>query len=191
VQPVLDALARDLGETVNMASLESDRMIYVAQAASSHAMRMFTEIGRRVYCHSTGVGKAVLATLPDDRVRAMAGRIGMPRQTDRTIADIDSLLEDLALIRRRGYAIDEGEQELGVRCYAVAVPNTAVPTALSVSGPAVRMTPELRKRAIPRLQQAACGLAEAMGSATVRHGASTKKKRETEPLPEKAVKRGL
>ena len=176
-QPVLDALARDLGETVNMASLESDRMIYVAQAASPHAMRMFTEIGRRVYCHSTGVGKAVLATLPDDRIRAMAGRIGMPRQTDRTLTDIDSLLEDLALVRRRGYALDEGEQELGVRCYAVAIPNTLVPTALSVSGPAVRMTPELRDRAIPRLQQAACGLAEAMCSETVCRSVSMKKKR--------------
>jgi IclR family acetate operon transcriptional repressor len=175
-QPVLDALVRDLGETVNMASLESDKMIYIAQAASPHVMRMFTEIGRRVYCHSTGVGKAVLATLSDDRVRAMAGRVGMPQQTDRTMTDIDSLLEDLNVIRRRGYAIDEGEQELGVRCYAVAIPNTVAPTALSVSGPAVRMTPELRERAIPQLLQAARRLAEAMCSTAVCHGASMNRK---------------
>jgi IclR family acetate operon transcriptional repressor len=161
-QPILDALVRDLGETVNMASLESDRMIYVAQAASPHAMRMFTEIGRRVYCHCTGVGKAVLATLSDDQVRAMMDRVGMPSQTDRTLTDIDSLLGNLSLIRRRGYAIDEGEQELGVRCYSVAVPNATVPTAMSVSGPAVRMTPELRERAIPRLQEAVRSLAEAL-----------------------------
>jgi IclR family acetate operon transcriptional repressor len=161
-QPILDGLARDLGETVNMASLEADKMIYVAQAASPHAMRMFTEIGRRVYCHSTGVGKAVLATFSDGRVRAMIGRIGMPSQTDRTITDIDLLLRDLALIRRRGYALDDGEQELGVRCYAVAIPNAAVPTALSVSGPAVRMTLEMRERAIPRLQEAIRSLPEAL-----------------------------
>jgi IclR family acetate operon transcriptional repressor len=161
-QPVLDTLARDLGETINMARLESDKMIYVAQAASPHAMRMFTEIGRRVYCHSTGVGKAVLATLSDDRVRAIIDRVGMPPQTDRTMCDIGSLLENLTLIRRCGYAIDDGEQELGVRCYAVAVPNTEVPTALSVSGPAVRMTPELRKRAIPRLQKAVRSLPQAL-----------------------------
>jgi IclR family acetate operon transcriptional repressor len=176
-QPVLDALASDLGETVNMASLDSDRMIYVAQAASPHAMRMFTEIGRRVYCHSTGVGKAVLATLSEDQVRAMIGRVGMPPQTNRTMTDINLLLKDLAVVRRRGYAIDEGEQELGVRCYAIAVPNTSVPTALSVSGPAVRMTAELRERAIPKLQDATCCLAEAMCFVTVCHNASMNKKK--------------
>lgn len=168
-QPVLDALARDLGETVNMASLEADKMIYVAQAASPHAMRMFTEIGRRVYCHATGVGKAVLSTLAEDRVRAMMMRVGMPSQTDRTMNDIDSLLKDLAAIRRRGYAIDDGEQELGVRCYSVAVPNKSFPTALSISGPAVRMTEELRERAIPKLQDAARCLAEAMSISTQTH----------------------
>ncbi|MDR1710363.1 MAG: IclR family transcriptional regulator [Propionibacteriaceae bacterium] len=158
-QPILDGLVRQLGETVNLASLESDKMIYVAQAPSPHAMRMFTEVGRRVYCHCTGVGKSVLATLPEERVRAIIGRVGMPPQTSHSIADVDSLLEELAAIRRRGYAIDEGEQEVGVRCFAVAVPNAAVPTALSVSGPAVRVTTEMGTRAIPLLQAAARQLA--------------------------------
>jgi IclR family acetate operon transcriptional repressor len=80
------------------------------------------------------------------------------------MTDIDSLLEDLALVRRRGYAIDDGEQEVGVRCYAVAVPNATVPTAMSVSGPAMRMTPELRKRAIPQLQKAVLSLAETLSA---------------------------
>ncbi len=153
--PVLDGLVAALGETANMATLDGDAMIYVAQVPSPHSMRMFTEVGRRVSPHCTGVGKAVLAQMPEARVRSIIERTGMPAQTEQTITDIESLLAELHLVRERGYAMDDGEQEIGVRCFAVAVPRSSVPTAISVSGPTIRMTWEARDRAVPLLRDGA------------------------------------
>ena len=100
-------------------------MVYVAQVPSPHSMRMFTEVGRRVLPHCTGVGKALLSVLPDDQVRAILARTGMPAQTEHTITSPEELVAELAVIRARGYAIDDAEQEAGVRCVAVPGPEPA------------------------------------------------------------------
>ncbi|MBD8080467.1 IclR family transcriptional regulator [Cellulosimicrobium arenosum] len=157
-RPHLERLAVELGESANLAMIDRDMAVYVAQASSQHSMRMFTEVGRRVYTHCTGVGKAVLSQLPDQTVREIVARVGMPPATDLSITDVDALLADLAATRERGYAIDDGEQELGVRCFAVPVPGTPTPTALSVSGPAARVTYEFGERAVPVLQRVAAEL---------------------------------
>ena len=114
-------------------------------------MRMFTEVGRRVLPHCTAVGKAILADLPPGEVRDLLQRTGMPRHTEHTITDPDVFAEQLRWSADHGYAIDDGEQELGVRCVAVAVPGVRTHLALSVSGPAGRMTPEPVERAVPLL----------------------------------------
>jgi IclR family acetate operon transcriptional repressor len=143
--PPLQALAEETGETANLAMLDLDRVVYVAQVPSTrHTMRMITEVGRRVHAHCTGVGKALLAQLPDDEVARMLAAAGMPALTSRTITDVDRMLGELAVVREQGYAIDDGEQELGVRCVAVAVNSF---TAVSVSGPTSRVT----RRAVPSL----------------------------------------
>jgi IclR family acetate operon transcriptional repressor len=126
---------------------------------SKHTMRAFTVVGRRVYLHSTGVGKALLAQLDDDRISELVHRTGMPAATPATITDPLALLVQIAQIRADGYAVDDGEQEVGVHCVAVPVGDAANPIAISVSGPTPRMTPDLVARAIPLLQAAAEGLA--------------------------------
>lgn len=154
-QPQLKSLVDQLGETANMAVLDDDMVIYIAQVPSPHSMRMFTEVGRRAHTHDTGVGKALLAQLDDDTVRGIIARQGMPRPTSKSIGTIEELLADLSLIRERGYSIDEEEQELGVRCFAMSVPNSPTPTAISVSGPVQRVDLAFSERAIPVLRQAA------------------------------------
>ncbi len=115
-------------------------------------------MGRRVYAHCTGVGKAMLAQLPDDDVRHLVAVAGMPATTEHTITGVGNLLAELRLVRGRGYAVDDGEQELGVRCVAVAVPG-ALSSAVSVSGPASRVTPESVPTLAELLHEAARGLA--------------------------------
>jgi IclR family acetate operon transcriptional repressor len=88
-------------------------------------------------------------------VRLLLQRNGMPRRTDMTITDPDVYLEQLSAAARDGYALDDGEQEIGVRCVAVPVQDAPVRLALSISGPAPRMTPELVRRAVPLLQEVA------------------------------------
>jgi IclR family acetate operon transcriptional repressor len=155
VQPELVNLALSLGETANLAALDRDAAVYIAQAPSPHAMRMFTELGRRVDLHDTGVGKAILASLPDSAVEAVVARTGMPTPTEKSHATVASLLEDLERIRIRGYAIDDEEQERGVRCYAVLVPGLEAPMALSVSGPISRVDEQFAQRGVPLLTEAA------------------------------------
>ncbi|MER1997763.1 MAG: IclR family transcriptional regulator [Arthrobacter sp.] len=158
--PVLRNLVDALGETANMAVLDSDQVLYIAQAPSRHSMRTFTEVGRRAHLHATGVGKAILAQLPDEKVRQIAARAGLPAVTDASITGIEELLADLRVIRERGFSIDEQEQELGVRCFAVAVPDAPSPTAISVSGPVSRVDEPFGQRAVPLLQTAAREISE-------------------------------
>ena len=158
--PVLKNLVDELGETANMAVLDSDQVLYIAQAPSRHSMRTFTEVGRRAHSHATGVGKAILAQLPDEKVRQIADRAGLPAVTEASITGIDELLADLRRIRERGFSIDEQEQELGVRCFAAAVPGAPSPTAISVSGPVSRVDETFGRRAVPLLQAAAREIAE-------------------------------
>lgn len=89
--------------------------------------------------HCTGVGKAILSQLPDAEVLAILSQTGMPAQTPRTKTDPAELLDELREVRRCGYAVDNGEQEIGVRCVAVPVPWNATRAAISVSGPALRL----------------------------------------------------
>ena len=99
-RPYLARLVEETGETANMALLDGDEIVYVAQVPSKHSMRMFTEVGRRVLPHSTGVGKALLAEPPADEVRALLARTGMPAATEKTITTPDGFLAALEEVRR-------------------------------------------------------------------------------------------
>ncbi|MBX3100239.1 MAG: IclR family transcriptional regulator [Salinibacterium sp.] len=145
-QPLLRELARELQETVNLATLTPDGAEYIGQSAGSHSVRMFTEVGRRVPLHSTGVGKALLSLLPDHDALRLLRPDDMVQFTPTTITTPQQMLVELATIRAHGFAMDEGEMEQGVRCIAVPfVADTYM--AVSVSGPAARMTDELVERA--------------------------------------------
>jgi IclR family acetate operon transcriptional repressor len=158
--PVLADLVEKVGESANMAILDGAHALYVAQVAGHHSMRMFTEVGRRVPLHSTGVGKALLSQLPDDEIERLLKMSGMPRITDRTMTSAAALKQQLDAGRSLGYATDDGEQEVGVSCVAVPVPGAPTLTAISFSAPAPRMTPDVAHRAAAALRTAAGVLAE-------------------------------
>ena len=126
-RPHLAGLVDRWGETANMAMLEGDSCSYVAQVPSPRAVRMFTEVGRQVLPHCSGVGKAILCTLPDPDVRAL---LGPHRDAGADAAHPDHAGRDAARaggVRRQGYAVDDSEQELGVRSVAVPVRGLPVP----------------------------------------------------------------
>ncbi len=155
-RPYLAAVVEQLGESVNLAMLDGDEVVYVGQVQGSrNSMRMFTEVGRRTLPHATAVGKAMLTQEPDAEVRELLKRTGMPRHTEHTLTTPDAFVAAVAEARRLGYALDDGEQELGVRCVAVPVLDAPRLLALSASGPAPRMTDEFIAGAVPLLQDAA------------------------------------
>ncbi len=159
-RPLLARLVEATGETANLAVLEGAEVVYLTQVPSRYSMRMFTEPGRRVLAHCTAVGKALLAALPSADIARLVATTGMPRHTPHTITDVDTLLTVLADIRREGFAVDDGEQELGVRCVAVAVPHPAARTALSISGPQGRIDDSAVAAAVPLLQEIAAQIAQ-------------------------------
>ncbi|GII86491.1 IclR family transcriptional regulator [Sphaerisporangium siamense] len=137
-QPYLEKMVALSGETANLAIMEGDFVIYLAQAASPRRLRMFAEVGRRVLPHSTAVGKVLLADRPD--AAAVLGRTGLPRRTDHTVTTVEGMLAELDAVRERGYAVDLGEEELGVHCLAVPVRDGGrVVASMSISGPAERI----------------------------------------------------
>lgn len=158
--PQLKTLVDELGETAQMAVLDLDMVVYVAQVPSLHSMRTDAEVGRCAPTYTTGIGKAILAQLSEDTVRQILMRAGMPTPTTGSISGASALLADLELIRERGFSVDEPEQEIGVRCFAVAVPNAPTPTAISVSGPVSRLDEHFANKAVPILHLAAQRISE-------------------------------
>jgi IclR family acetate operon transcriptional repressor len=119
--PVLRELTDATGLTSRLAVLEDGLAVVIGRVDAPGAVRFTSQLGQRELPHSSGVGKALLATLPEDRVREIVTATGMPRRTDKTLTDLDVLLRDLAGTRDRGYAVDDEEDAEGVFCVGSAV----------------------------------------------------------------------
>jgi IclR family acetate operon transcriptional repressor len=161
-RPYLAGLTDAVGETTNMAILDGDQVVYVAQVPSRHPMRMFTEVGRRVDAYCTAVGKAILAQLPPESVDQLLSHTRLRPQTERTITTSGELHRELEIIRNQGYAVDDGEQEIGVRCIAVAIPGAPTGSAISISGPDARMSGLDIDEVVPLMRSTAGRLADAL-----------------------------
>ena len=157
--PVLEELRDVTSETVNLGVIDGGRWIHAAVCESNQMMRLAARVGERAMLHSTGIGKVIAVQLPEQEVRSILESEGMPAITPRTITTVDAFLAELARVRRQGYAVDDGENQVEGRCIAVAVPGVSVPCGISVSAPMQR----LAKRRVPEfaglLQEAARSLA--------------------------------
>lgn len=147
------------GETANLAALENDAAVYVAQVQSRRMVRMFVEVGNHVEPHSTAVGKVLLAYRPRARVEQLIADAGLPAITPRTITDRRRLLAELDAVAAQGFATDEEEHELGVCCVAVPVFGIADSVlALSVAGPSGRLGPARREGLVADMRRIAAAL---------------------------------
>jgi IclR family transcriptional regulator, acetate operon repressor len=158
--PYLLQLVRLAGETANLAVLEGTQMVYAAQSPSPHTLRIFAEVGRPVPVHSTAVGKAVLAAMRRPDALRLLDRIELIARTPHTITTVPALVSELDRIGAEGSAVDDEEHELGVRCVAVPLPELpGVYAALSISGPAERLTLDAARSLAPAMADVAAALA--------------------------------
>lgn len=162
---VMRRLLEATGETVNMAIEIESQVVFILQMESHHAIRAFHRPGARGPMHASSLGKAMLAALTDEAISQRLHRTGMPRFTEWTIVDPDALLADIATVRKRGWAVDDQEQSEGMRCVGAAVYNEhgEVLGAISVSGPAVRVTEERLGELGPMVKRAAAEITERVG----------------------------
>lgn len=140
VRPVLEELAREHGETVHLARLDGSLVTFVDAVESSRAVRVGSRMGKTLPAHVSASGKVLLSLLPDEAVTALYPQEQLEAITPHSLATRSALLEDLARIRKDGYATGRQESEDGV--LAVAVPlgaHGAARYALSVSAPSHRV----------------------------------------------------
>lgn len=141
-QRVAEQVAAACGETVHLATLDGIEVVYLVKVDSIHAVRMVSAVGRRLPAHCTGVGKALLAGLPDDELARRFGgdEARLPAMTPGSIASVPALRVALAAVRRAGYAIDDCESNRDVRCVAAPVYDHrgAMVAAVSISVPVSR-----------------------------------------------------
>ena len=136
---------RDLTrETANLAVVDDEFIIVLTRMESREIMRSLTKVGGRVAMVASGVGKAVLATYSNEDVSAIIHHHGMPRLTEKSIVRPGDLFKELEKIRRQGFAIDDEEACMGLRCIAAVVYNDCAEplAAISVSGMTSRLTDE-------------------------------------------------
>ncbi|MBK4714875.1 MULTISPECIES: glyoxylate bypass operon transcriptional repressor IclR [Tenebrionibacter/Tenebrionicola group] len=144
VHPVLRKLMEESGETVNLAVLDQSdhQAIIIDQVQCTQLMRMSAPIGGKLPMHASGAGKAFLSQLAEPQVTDLLHRKGLHAYTHATLISPLHLKEDLLQTRRRGYAFDDEEHALGLRCIAACIFNEHREpfAAISISGPVSRIT---------------------------------------------------
>lgn len=143
-RPYMEELVEKCNETVNLAILEGNSVVYIDQVESNNLIivKMLAQVGNRGPIHCTASGKAMLAFMPPERMEELLNEISFEQYTNETIVDKDNLLKELERIRSEGHSLDWGEREEHVRCVAAPIFNHEgrVVAGISISGPSNRVT---------------------------------------------------
>ena len=160
-RPHIDALSTETGETIHLAQLDHAQVLYVDKRNARDPIEMFSQAGKVGPAYCTGVGKAMLAFLPDTELDSVLAQQSWHRFTAHTHGRPESLRAELAEIRKDGFSFDREEHETGIICVAVPILNShSHPLgALSVTGTTQRTSLDALRRLGPRLQQAAEAIA--------------------------------
>lgn len=158
---ILNNLARDLGETCNLAIPSDDGMVYLERVETHWPLRIELPIGSTVPFHCTASGKLYLSSLSPSKVKRMVKSLHLEQNTVNTKTDAQALLDDIKRIRAQGYAEDDQEFIHGMLAVAVPVLNAdgKMMSSLAVHGPSARLSLEVARGHIDRLRQAAADLA--------------------------------
>jgi DNA-binding IclR family transcriptional regulator len=166
VRPFIARLAVQIGETVHLGVLQKSSIVYIDKAGPIRKVCTSSKSGTSnpVYC--TSMGKAILAFLPEDEVEQIIAGLKFVRHTENTLCSREDLLKSLEKIRRRGYAIDDEEIELGVRCIGAPIFNQdhRPVAAISVSGPTLRISVQSVPALAERLLRSSREISTSLGS---------------------------
>ena len=163
-RPVMRELMERSGETVNLAVEDRGEAIYVAQVECRKMMRAIARPGGRTLMHASGVGKALLAAMAAEEMERIAAG-GLARETAKTIGTLNALRQELSEVRRRGYAVDDEENAIGLRCVAAAIydEHGRPFAALSLSGPTARIEDKMIEPLGAAVRDAADSITKALG----------------------------
>ncbi|OGP78348.1 MAG: hypothetical protein A2V86_01475 [Deltaproteobacteria bacterium RBG_16_49_23] len=154
-EPFSRELAEKTKETVHIVVLDRNEIVYIDKVEGDHnpsGLRMASRIGLRNPAHSSAVGKVLLSHFPDEELNQFFRGKGLSKRTENTITDTAQLKEHLKMVRNQGYAIDDEENEKGVRCVGAPIYNEAgkAVAAISLSGPAFRVTKKMVQESLKK-----------------------------------------
>lgn len=155
--PFMRALVEKIHLTIHLAVLDQGEAVYVEKVEAPGFFRVNTWVGRRMFLHSTSVGKCLIAWLPKHEVEALARQQGLKKRTPKTIVTVTKLLAELEHVKQAGYAMDDEENSLGARCLGAPIFDAAgnVTAALGASGTLTQMDEASMPKIIEALKDAA------------------------------------
>lgn len=167
-QPSVDALVEAIHCTVHMGAISGDSVVYIMRRDSDKPYTMPSRVGHSVPLHTTGIGKAILATYDDETVEQILRRAGMPRLTDATITSLDEFKKELQDVRSRGFARDREENVPGIACIAAPVHDHTgvVRYGLSISTLTIEHSEDQIEAMAGELLTAAAAISDALGYRT-------------------------
>jgi len=153
-EPHLRRLVDEVEETAHLCVVDKDQIVYLAKIEPSRSIRMISRIGSTSPIYCTAAGRAILASYPLDQVRERLKTMTLKRFTEKTVNTQEALLKEIERTGRRGYGIDDGEREEGVRCLGAAIlaPEGVPIGAISISGPPFRITKQKIPHIVSKLQ---------------------------------------
>jgi DNA-binding IclR family transcriptional regulator len=159
---LLRKLADTIGFTVHMGIWERNEVTLVAKVDPFSTSRVATWVGKRIDFHCTSLGKCLIAYQPDSEVERLVKECGLLRHNENTISTLTRLKQELAKVRNLGYALDDEEEEIGIRCIGVPViaVDGSVASAISISGNAEQIDHNTFQKLSLRLKETAQALSQ-------------------------------
>jgi DNA-binding IclR family transcriptional regulator len=167
--PFMRGLSEKIGMTVHLAVLDQGEAVYVEKVEAPGFFKVNTWVGRRMYLHSTSVGKALLAWMPKAEAEAILRQQGLKKRTPKTIISVPRLVAELERVRQMGHAVDDEENSVGARCLGAPIFDAGgnVAAALGVSGTLT----QTGENNLPRIVDALKDAARKISRHTIKSGA--------------------
>ena len=170
-RPFLEELRDRTRETVHLMILDRTMGVYIDAVESPQRIRMVSTIGTKEELHCSGVGKALLAFLPEQKVDEIIREEGLKRKTSRTITDPDELKRHLGQIKRRGYSVDNEEAEEGTRCLGAPIfgHGGEIKGSISLAAPFHRLDQQKIQQFVPIVVETARKISRNIGHVRQKH----------------------
>lgn len=168
-EPLLRDLSERTKETVHMVFLDRNEIVYIEKVETDHnpsGLRMASRVGLRNPAHSCAVGKVLLSHLSNEELDQIIKEKGLPKRTENTITDPAQIMQHLKMVKTQGYAIDDEENEKGIRCIAAPIFNEVgkAVAAISISAPAFRVTKKFMQESLKKeVMQTALKISQRLG----------------------------
>lgn len=164
-RPIIKELVDELKETVHLVVFERGEVIYVEKLDGPRALRIYSQVGKKAPIHCTGVGKSILAFQEKEEIENLLANAELEPYTEFTMTDKEEIINHLQTVREQGYATDDEEIELGLKCVAAPIfdHHGKAIAAISCAAPKIRMGDERLPEVIQRIKEAADRISQSMG----------------------------